>query len=113
MEEPCFLKRQPSGNIIISYTPRDVGEHQESVKRMGKHIPNSPFKVNVGEREVGDSKKVKVAGKGLQEEKTHTKNSFSVDTRNAGNGGLSLSIEGPSKAEIVCQDKENVFFKEN
>ncbi|CAD7084429.1 unnamed protein product [Hermetia illucens] len=115
LEEPCFLKRMPSGNIGVSFTPREVGEHQVSVKRMGKHIQNSPFKVNVCEREVGDAKKVKVSGSGLKEGKTHVENTFSVDTRNAGYGGLSLSIEGPSKAEILCNDKEdgtlNISYK--
>ncbi|KAG5671669.1 hypothetical protein PVAND_001857 [Polypedilum vanderplanki] len=115
LEEPCFLKRMPSGNIGISFTPRESGEHIVSVKRLGKHINNSPFKVNVAEREVGDAKKVKVSGFALKEGKTHTENYFSVDTRNAGYGGLSLSIEGPSKAEIVCQDKEdgtlNISYK--
>ncbi|XP_055906885.1 filamin-A isoform X2 [Eupeodes corollae] len=107
LEEPCFLKRMPSGNIGISFTPRETGEHMVSVKRMGKHIPNSPFKVTVCEREVGDAKKVKVSGKGLEEGKTHADNIFAVDTRNAGYGGLSLSIEGPSKAEIQCTDQDD------
>ncbi|XP_070493670.1 filamin-A isoform X2 [Chironomus tepperi] len=115
LEEPCFLKRMPSGNIGISFTPREAGEHIVSVKRMGKHINNSPFKVNVAEREVGDAKKVKVSGAALEEGVTHAENFFTVDTRNAGYGGLSLSIEGPSKAEIVCQDKEdgtlNISYK--
>jgi filamin len=115
LEEPCFLKRMPSGNIGISFTPREDGEHIVSVKRLGKHINNSPFKVTVAEREVGDAKKVKVAGGALKEGKTHSDNQFSVDTRNAGYGGLSLSIEGPSKAEIVCNDKEdgtlNISYK--
>jgi len=30
-----------------------------------------------------------------------------VDTKNAGYGGLSLSVEGPSKAEIKCKDNED------
>lgn len=115
LEEPCFLKRMPSGNIGISFTPREAGEHIVSVKRLGKHINNSPFKVNVAEREVGDAKKVKVSGEALEEGVTHAENFFTVDTRNAGYGGLSLSIEGPSKAEIVCQDKEdgtlNISYK--
>ncbi|XP_061399873.1 filamin-A isoform X1 [Musca vetustissima] len=115
LEEPCFLKRMPTGNIGISFTPRETGEHMVSVKRMGKHIPNSPFKVTVMEREVGDAKKVKVSGSGLKEGKTHTENVFSVDTRNAGYGGLSVSIEGPSKAEIQCTDKDdgtlNISYK--
>lgn len=55
-----------------------------SVKRLGKHIANSPFKINVGEREVGDAKKVKVSGSALKEGKTHVDNTFTVDTRNAG-----------------------------
>lgn len=101
------MKRIPSGNIGISFTPREVGEHSVSVKRQGKHINNSPFKVNVCEREVGDAKKVKVEGDTLKEGKTHVDNVFTVDTREAGYGGLSLSIEGPSKAEINCTDKDD------
>lgn len=115
LEEPCFLKRLPTGNIGISFTPREIGEHVVSVKKMGKHITNSPFKINVCEREVGDAKKVKVSGNALKEGKTHQDNVFTVDTRNAGYGGLSLSIEGPSKAEIQCNDKDdgtlNISYK--
>ncbi|CAL8082481.1 unnamed protein product [Orchesella dallaii] len=107
LEEPCFLKRLPSGNIGISFTPREVGEHVVSVKRMGTHIPGSPFKITVGEREVGDAKKVIVSGQVLKEGLTHSENTFNVDTRNAGYGGLSLSIEGPSKAEINCRDRDD------
>ncbi|CAG5037509.1 unnamed protein product [Parnassius apollo] len=107
LEEPCFLKRLPSGNIGISFTPREVGQHVVSVKKMGVHIKNSPFNILVLEQEVGDAKKVKVSGTGLKEGKTHSENSFSVDTRNAGYGGLSVSIEGPSKAEIQCADSKD------
>lgn len=67
----------------VSFTPREVGEHQVSVKKMGKHIANSPFKINVGDKEVGDAKKVKVNGS-LKEGSTHKDNIFTVDTRNAG-----------------------------
>lgn len=105
IEEPCFLKRLPSGNIGISFTPREVGEHIVNVKRMGIQIKNSPFKINVSDKEVGNSKKVKVHGDGISSGKTHVENNFVIDTRNAGYGGLSLSIEGPSKAEIKCLDQ--------
>jgi len=106
LEEPCFLKRLPNGNLGarrtvskfeentlytytflfpgISFTPREIGQHVVSVKRMGQHIVNSPFKITVGEREVGDAKKVKVTGNGLKEGKTHVENLFTVDTRSAG-----------------------------
>ena len=115
LEEPCFLKKMPSGNMCVSFTPREAGEHVVGVKRMGKHIPNSPFKIDVKDREVGDAKKVKVSGPGLKDGKTHVENNFSIDTRNAGFGGLSLSMEGPSKAEIQCKDNEdgtlNISYK--
>ncbi|CAH1643874.1 unnamed protein product [Spodoptera littoralis] len=107
LEEPCFLKRLPSGNIGISFTPREAGQHIVSVKKMGVHIQNSPFNITVLAQEVGDAKKVKVSGNALKEGKTHAENTFSVDTRNAGYGGLSLSIEGPSKAEIQCADSKD------
>ena len=115
LEEPCFLKMLPNGNMCVSFTPRESGEHTVAVKKMGKHIPNSPFKIDVKDREVGDAKKVKVSGAGLKEGKTHVENTFSIDTRNAGFGGLSLSMEGPSKAEIQCKDNEdgtlNISYK--
>ncbi|GBP12229.1 Filamin-A [Eumeta japonica] len=107
LEEPCFLKMLPSGNIGISFTPREAGQHTVSVKKMGNHIQNSPFNITVQSQEVGDAKKVKVAGTALKEGKTHTENTFTVDTKNAGYGGLSLSIEGPSKAEIQCADSKD------
>ncbi|KAG0726642.1 Filamin-A [Chionoecetes opilio] len=103
LEEPCFLKKLPNGHLGISFTPREVGEHLVSVKRMGVHIANSPFKITVGEKEVGDAAKVKISGKSLSEGQTHKENKFSIDTRDAGYGGLSLSIEGPSKADIQCK----------
>ncbi|KAK0169999.1 hypothetical protein PV328_010615 [Microctonus aethiopoides] len=115
LEEPCFLKRMPNGNICVSFTPREAGEHVVAVKRMGKHVTNSPFKIDVKDREVGDAKKVRVSGGALKEGKTHVENTFSIDTRNAGFGGLSLSMEGPSKAEIQCKDNAdgtlNVSYK--
>lgn len=107
LEEPCFLKKLPNGHLGISFTPREVGEHLVSVKRMGNHIANSPFKITVGEKEVGDAAKVKISGKSLSEGQTHKENQFTIDTRDAGYGGLSLSIEGPSKADIQCKDNED------
>lgn len=107
IEEPCFLKRLPSGNIGISFTPRESGDHVVHVKRMGQQIKNSPFKIVVSEREVGNATKVKTSGTGLANGKTNIDNTFIIDTRDAGYGGLSLSIEGPSKVQIKCLDQED------
>lgn len=106
-EEPCLLKRLPNRHIGISFTPKEVGEHVVSVKKNGKHVTNSPFKIMVGQSEIGDASKVKVSGKGLLEGITFEVSEFIVDTRNAGYGGLGLSIEGPSKVDINCDDVED------
>uniref|UniRef100_A0A8C5BGW6 Calponin-homology (CH) domain-containing protein n=1 Tax=Gadus morhua TaxID=8049 RepID=A0A8C5BGW6_GADMO len=106
-EEPCLLKRLPNRHIGISFTPKEVGEHVVSVKKSGKHVTNSPFKIMVGQSEIGDASKVKVHGQGLVEGHTFEVAEFIVDTRNAGYGGLGLSIEGPSKVDINCDDVED------
>ncbi|XP_067325491.1 filamin-C isoform X8 [Anolis sagrei] len=106
-EEPCLLKRLPNRHIGISFTPKEVGEHVVSVKKGGKHVTNSPFKIMVGQSEIGDASKVKVSGKGLVEGHTFEVSEFIVDTRTAGYGGLGLSIEGPSKVDINCEDMED------
>uniref|UniRef100_A0AAR2JI04 Calponin-homology (CH) domain-containing protein n=1 Tax=Pygocentrus nattereri TaxID=42514 RepID=A0AAR2JI04_PYGNA len=106
-EEPCLLKRLPNRHIGISFTPKEVGEHVVSVKKNGKHVTNSPFKIMVGQSEIGDASKVKVFGKGLVEGHTFEVAEFIVDTRSAGYGGLGLSIEGPSKVDINCEDVED------
>uniref|UniRef100_A0A3Q2PCJ9 Filamin C n=1 Tax=Fundulus heteroclitus TaxID=8078 RepID=A0A3Q2PCJ9_FUNHE len=83
-EEPCLLKRLPNRHIGISFTPKEVGEHVVSVKKSGKHVTNSPFKIMVGQSEIGDASRVKVYGQGLVEGHTFEVAEFIVDTRNAG-----------------------------
>ena len=58
------------------------------MKKRGTHISNSPFKIQVAEKEVGDATKVKVSGSALKEGKTHVENTFNVNTKDAGYGGL-------------------------
>nr|AKS48135.1 filamin-like protein-1 [Mytilus coruscus] len=114
-DEPCLLKRLANGHLGISFTPREVGVHLVNVYRNGHHIQNSPFQITVGESELGNASKVKVSGPGLEKGMANELNEFVVDTKDAGYGGLSLSIEGPSKADIECTDNEdgacNVTYK--
>ncbi|KAI7811689.1 filamin-C [Triplophysa rosa] len=106
-EEPCLLKRLPNRHIGLSFTPKEVGEHEVSVRKSGKHVTNSPFKIMVGSSEIGEASRVKAFGKGLVEAHTFEVAEFFVDTRNAGYGGLGLSIEGSSKVDINCEDVED------
>ncbi|XP_056101655.1 filamin-C isoform X1 [Rhinichthys klamathensis goyatoka] len=106
-DEPCLLKRLPNQHIGLSFTPKEVGEHEVSVRKSGTHVNNSPFKIMVGPTEIGEASRVKAFGKGLVEAHTFEVAEFFVDTRNAGYGGLGLSIEGPSKVDINCEDVED------
>lgn len=68
----------------ISFTPKEVGEHEVSVRKNGLHVANSPFKIMVGQSEIGEASRVKAFGKGLVEAHTFEMAEFFVDTRNAG-----------------------------
>ena len=85
-----FIFHQTSKNLIlnkllgISFTPREIGEHQVIVTRNGKPIQGSPFKVQVGDKEVGNASRVKLIGTAMKEGKTQVLNEFTVDTKSAG-----------------------------
>lgn len=72
----------------ISFTPKEVGEHVVSVKKNGQHVTNSPFRIVVGQSEIGDASKVKVFGQGLVEGHTCEVAEFMVDTRTAGDSHI-------------------------
>lgn len=55
-----------------------------SVKKNGKHVTNSPFKIQVGQSDIGEASRVKAFGKGLVEAHTFKMAEFFVDTRDAG-----------------------------
>lgn len=72
----------------ISFTPKEVGEHVVSVKKSGQHVTNSPFRIMVGQSEIGDATKVKAFGQGLVEGHTFEVAEFIVDTRTAGDSHI-------------------------
>eukprot|EP00061_Rhincodon_typus_P015324 g42935.t1 len=96
---------EPKKNCI-SFIPREVGEHLVSIKKNGRHVANSPITIMVGQSEIGDASRVKVSGPGLKAGRTFEMSDFIVDTRDAGYGGLALSIEGPSKVDINTEETE-------
>uniref|UniRef100_A0A3Q4HHD8 Filamin B n=1 Tax=Neolamprologus brichardi TaxID=32507 RepID=A0A3Q4HHD8_NEOBR len=106
-DEPCLLKRMANNHIGISFIPREVGEHQVSILKNGRHVANSPITIMVVQSEIGDASRVKAHGDGLVQGTTFSNSSFIVDTREAGYGGLALSIEGPSKVDIQTEDMED------
>ncbi|XP_077181563.1 filamin-B isoform X2 [Paroedura picta] len=106
-DEPCLLKRLPNNHIGISFIPREVGEHWVSIIKNGSHVPNSPVSIMVVQSEIGDASRAKVSGRGLVEGRTFEMCDFIVDTRDAGYGGISLAVEGPSKVDIQTEDLDD------
>lgn len=103
-KEPCQLKRLRDGHVGISFVPQEVGEHLVHISRGGQPLPRSPITVSISQAELGDAARVRVGGPGLHEGRTFTPTHFTIDTRDAGYGGLSLSIEGPSKVDISTEE---------
>ncbi|XP_047233810.1 filamin-A isoform X1 [Girardinichthys multiradiatus] len=106
-EEPCLLKILRNGHVGISFVPKEIGEHLVNIKKNGRHIASSPISVMISQSEIGDASRVRVSGQGLSEARTFEPAEFIIDTRDAGYGGLSLSIEGPSKVDINTEDQED------
>ena len=85
----------------MNYTPKDVGKYVLEVGYDGIPIPGSPFEFEVTE---GGPDKVNVYGKGIKKGVVAVPARFTVDTKNAGPGDLSVAVEGPSKVDIDCVD---------
>lgn len=93
------------GTYKVSYTPFEEGRHTIDIFYDNVAIPGSPFIVNV--RRGCDAKRCKAFGQGLEQGFVNKDNFFTVETKGAGTGGLSLAIEGPSEAKMKCKDNRD------
>lgn len=91
----------------VHFVPREIGVHTVSVRHKDIHIAGSPFQFTVGPLRDYGAHRVHAGGPGLERGTVREPGEFNVWTREAGAGGLSLSIEGPSKAEIDFKDRKD------
>eukprot|EP00061_Rhincodon_typus_P011732 g36972.t1 len=91
----------------VRFVPQEMGSHTVNVKYRGQHVPGSPFQFTVGPLGEGGSHKVRAGGPGLERGVAAVAAEFSIWTREAGAGGLSIAVEGPSKAEISFEDRKD------
>ncbi|XDV45848.1 hypothetical protein PO909_013870 [Leuciscus waleckii] len=103
---PCLLKTQPDSHLGVSFIPREAGEHLVSIMKDCEHVSNSPISLSISQAEIGDSSKVKAFGPGLHTGHTFCMSEFVVDTWDAGYGGLTVAIEGPSKVDVHSEEME-------
>ncbi|KAK6619966.1 hypothetical protein RUM44_006366 [Polyplax serrata] len=93
------------GTYKVSYTPQEEGRHTVDILYDGVPVSGSPFAVNV--QRGCNPKKCRAFGSGLEKGITNKPNTFTVETKGAGTGGLGLTIEGPSEAKVVCKDNRD------
>lgn len=89
----------------ILYTPYEAGRHTIELCYDNMPVPGSPFVIHV--KSGCDPSRCKAFGEGLQGGSLNQKCKFTVSTREAGIGGLSFAIEGPSEAKMSCVDNRD------
>jgi filamin len=85
------------GTVSVKYDPREEGLHELAVKYNGEHIQGSPYKFHVDSMSSGY---VTAYGPGLTHGVSGEPADFIISTKGAGAGGLSMAVEGPSKADV-------------
>lgn len=103
LEEPAKCKILANGQLAVTFTAREQGDHVCNVKKAGNHIAGSPFKFDILSRDVTDARQVKVSGK-TKEATVGVSNEVVINTKEAGCGYLSASIEGPGHAELSANE---------
>uniref|UniRef100_A0A0B7AYU4 Uncharacterized protein n=1 Tax=Arion vulgaris TaxID=1028688 RepID=A0A0B7AYU4_9EUPU len=108
--EPIILKKMDNGELGIAYfTPRQKGEYVVNVLRQEHNIKNSPFKLQVGDKELGHAAGCVVQG-AINEAVANRSNEVKVDTNKGGYGGLSISIEGPHRSDVDVYKVEDRVY---
>lgn len=135
-EDAEIIKGEDS-TFSVRFVPQEMGAHTVNVRYRDQHVPGSPFQFTVGPLGEGGAHKVRAGGTGLDrgvagvpggvlhlyflcilaEEFVKCfflccfflicSGEFSIWTREAGAGGLSIAVEGPSKAEITFEDRKD------
>lgn len=91
----------------VHFTPAEVGEYRLSVTLGGEQVRGpggAPGPYRVLCTPAGDPSKVTVRGPGLSGGQVDRPAEFVIDTKRAGQGGLGVTVEGPSEAAINCRD---------
>ncbi|CAD7089730.1 unnamed protein product [Hermetia illucens] len=90
--------------VSIKYDPKEEGVHELAVKYNGEHVQGSPYRFHVDSISSGY---VTAHGPGLTHGVSGEPCVFTISTKGTGADGLSLAVEGPSKADISYHDNKD------
>lgn len=94
------------GTIKISYEPKEVGQHEISLRYNDEPIDESPIVFYVDA--VGTAKKkITAYGSGLTHGLVGENCKFTINTGGLGSAKLSVVVEGPSKTAVTLDDKKD------
>lgn len=106
----CEIRGMGDNLCSLRFTPTEEGVNTISLKYKGLHFAGSPFQYTVGKNPCGGCHKVEFGGPGVEQGEVESKNEFNVYYREAGPGSISISIEGPSKAQMDVVDRGNGYL---
>ena len=102
-EEPCLIQEMDDEHYGVKFVPKENGIHWINVRFDGMEIPDSPFRVCVGQVNA-DPGRVFASGEGLSSGETGKPCEFLIDTLNAGAGALAVTVDGPAKVVLDCKE---------
>ena len=105
---PCDIEREDGAKMHVKYTAPYAGIFVVNVKFAGHHVHSSPFQVSVA-----DPTAVKAEGEGLVKALVDESANFKLDTTEAGEASLNVSIQGPKEAEMQCSEVEDGVYAVN
>ncbi len=104
-EVPVTVSQDAPGKYTVAYTPTKSGQQEIDVKFCDKEVEGSPFF-----QDVNNPGAVRAYGPGLEKAIAQEPAEFTVDASKAGEGALSLEIEGPADCDIDCKDNKDGTF---
>ena len=103
------LEEKEAGPGVRKYRyfidPEEAGEYTVQVNFADQPIPGSPYRVHASWKT--DPSRVKAFGPGLEGGISGDWTEFTIDTSQAGEGGLGLQIEGPCEAQVEVTDNKD------
>ena len=107
---PVKVNIIPNGKhaYSCSYVPSVKGTYMMEIYFSRQPIPGSPFNIQVAPR---DASKVTASGPGLKQGRVGKPVTVAFDATQAGEGSLSLEIDGPIKVNPTCTSKKPGMFQ--
>merc|ERR1712223_2129942 len=114
-EDDCFITPLGEGEHTVRFVPKEEGTHHLHARLNGIHIPGSPFKLEVeggnnnNNNLSDDPSSVAVRGMGIDRGTTGKASKFDIDTSGVGAGTLSITVDGPSKVDLSCNEVDDGY----